>query len=82
MENLEPRDIEDLWDRFDSSVPIAYESSHQEYVAHEYIAGFVEDMASGHSIQDSDDFWDLLEYLGIDYNDFPWEEFKEWYDSL
>lgn len=82
MENLTPHDIEDLWDRFDQHTPIVYESSNQEYIAHEYLAGIAEDMAGHLSIQDSDDFWDLLEYLGIEYSDFPWEEFREWYDSL
>ena len=82
MEELRPEDIQDLWHRFDEHSPIVYETTHEEYTAHEYIAGIVEDMAAGLSIQDSDDFWDLLDYLGITYSDFPWEEFREWYDSL
>lgn len=82
MEELHPQDIENLWERFDDHSPIVYDNSAEEYQAHEYIAGIVEDMAAGLSIQDSEDFWDLLDYLGMEYNDFPWEEFREWYDSL
>lgn len=31
--------------------------------------------------QDSQDWRDLMDYLGLDEADFPWESFREWYEN-
>lgn len=32
-------------------------------------------------LEDIDEFWEYLDFLGIEYEDFNWEDFREWYES-
>jgi hypothetical protein len=82
MDALTPHDVENFFHAFDDHAPIIYSNTQEEYQAHEYLTEIVEDLASGHTVQDSEAFWDLLDYLGMEYADFPWEDFREWYDSV
>jgi hypothetical protein len=32
--------------------------------------------------QDSAEWQDLIDFLGLDEADFPWESFREWYEGV
>ncbi len=44
--------------------------------------GFLNDVEENHvRPQDSQDWQDLMDFLGLDDADFPWESFREWYEN-
>lgn len=42
----------------------------------------LDDLRYGHKLQDTRDFTEFLDYMGMRERDFPWEDFREWYDNL
>jgi len=45
-------------------------------------ADFLRDVDLGYAPEASLNFWDFLDYFGMDETDFEWDEFREWYDAL
>ena len=42
---------------------------------------FLADVNRGYSPEASDNFWQFLNYFGWEYEDFDWDNFREWYDG-
>ena len=49
---------------------------------HDAAAGIAEAIANGQNIYNADAFWDFLDLTSLDAEDFPWEDFRDWYDGL
>jgi hypothetical protein len=77
-------DVQALWDTLDNSgrYDLNDYSPAEQREIHEAAAGIAEAIANGQDIYDSDYFWDFLDLTGLDAEDFAWEDFREWYDSL
>lgn len=75
-------DAEHLWDNlgFDD-----YEFTAPELEqAYTYFLDFLQDADLGYSPESSMAFWDFIDYMGLDYEDFKgefWDEFREWYSA-
>lgn len=42
---------------------------------------FLEDVNLGYAPEASQNFWDLLDFFGWEYEDFDWDDFRDWYDE-
>jgi len=82
MPYVGPDDVQALWDALESRLDLDEYTPAEIRDIRDAEAGIAEAVANGQSILDSDAFWDYLDYTGLDAEDFDWEDFREWYDSL
>jgi hypothetical protein len=75
-------DVQALWDTLDNKIDVDEYSPAEIREIHDAAAGIAEAIANGQDIYDSDAFWEFLDLTGLDAENFPWEDFREWYDSL
>jgi hypothetical protein len=60
-----------------------YELTAEEYrQGYQYFIDFLQDVDMGFAPEASLHFWDFLAYFGMSEEDFDWDEFREWYDSV
>jgi hypothetical protein len=75
-------DVQTLWDILDGRLDVSEYTPAEMREIHDSAAGIAEAIANGQDIYDADAFWDFLDLTGLDAENFPWEDFREWYDSL
>lgn len=82
MPYVSANDVQRLWDVLDTRIDVSEYTSAEMREIHDAVAGIAEGIANGRDIMDLDAFWDYLDYTGLDAENFDWEDFREWYDSL
>lgn len=41
----------------------------------------LDQLEPGTKLEDLDEFWEYLDLMGLEYEEFDWDGFREWYDS-
>jgi hypothetical protein len=82
MPHVNADDVQNLWDRLDNAYNPDDYSPREIRDIHDAMADMAEAVANGQSVMDSDGFWDFLDLTGLDSENFPWDDFRDWYDGL
>jgi hypothetical protein len=70
---------DDLW----HNIPAVEYIDPDDYI---YVRGlfedFIEGVLEGKTPQSQESFDEFLDFMGLDENDFPWDDFRDWYNEL
>lgn len=69
---------EEYWHTFGATEYYNPEENEQGFTI---FTEFLRDVNSGYSPEQSFAFWEFLEFYGLGYEDFDWDDFREWYEE-